>query len=118
MPAPRDKDGKLFDLAKIEPSRPSCEDGDLSLDDILVCGRRDVGRYRVPETPNESASRGSWTARTREMMERSAFESQTVGAGGALLYSRQVDYEWRQERAATARSNRRLEREIKRASRR
>lgn len=116
QPMPLGADGKLFDLAKVK--KPSCDDGAIRSDEILVCGRNESDTYRVPGSRGSGGDGTSWTARSREMMERSIFDGQTVGPGGAYLHSRQVDYEWRQERKAVARSRRALEREIRRSSRR
>lgn len=113
---PLGPDGKLFDLAKVKP--PGCEDLATSSDEILVCGRRDGDAFRVPESGRPPTGGESWTARSRDMMERGLFDGQTVGPNGYLRYSRQTDYEWRQDRREAARSRRAIEREIKRSSRR
>ena len=66
---------------------------------IVVCGRRDPSRYRIPESlrddgPIDARSESPVAAR-READSLDRYGAQTVGPGGYLQHSRQVDCDWR-----------------------
>ena len=74
-------------------------------DDITVCGRRPTDRYRIPPELREDRTNPvnpSWAARARDGREIGRFEGQTVGPGGAIKHSLEVECRWRAERQQIA----------------
>ena len=95
-----------------------CRQAATDPDEVVVCGRRDdQDRYRLaPVFRDSSPGREgtSWGAQVREQLERSRFDSQTVGPGGYLQAGRERDYNWRQERRQIQEERRAQERAIAR----
>ena len=74
-------------------------------DEIIVCGRRPIERYRIPVELREEpliARNYSWSARARDEREAARYDGQTIGPTGWLNHSREVDCQWRAERMELA----------------
>lgn len=81
-----------------------------------MCGRRDGGQvHRVPDIFRDRApARDStpWSARTLDFDEENRSSDTRVGPNGALKHARQIDREWRAERAQIARDRSEQQRQI------
>jgi hypothetical protein len=83
--------------------RAHCAPSSAPGNEVVVCGRRSENdRYRIPvglrdDGPIDARSESS-VARQREEGSLERFGAQTVGPGGYLQHSRQIDCEWRAAR--------------------
>jgi hypothetical protein len=80
-----------------------CAPSSAADNDVTVCGRRrETDRYRVPIELRDNrpidARNESPVAAQREERSLDRFSAQTVGPGGYLQHSRQIDCEWRAAR--------------------
>ena len=86
--------------------RTHCDPSSAADSAIVVCGRRsgNDSPYRIPtelrDTGPIDARHESRVAAQREEGSLDRFGAQTVGPGGSLQHSRQVDCEWRAARQA------------------
>jgi hypothetical protein len=98
-------------IAQTEPASPprildglDCQFSSPSDSEVVVCGRRSPNgnRYRIPAELRDNgpvdARNESPVAQRREQDSLDRFGAQTVGPGGYLQHSRQVDCDWRAAR--------------------
>jgi hypothetical protein len=98
------------DRARILPAR-SCTSA--APGEIVVCGRSNPDRYRIPEELRDSGpAERSWSAAAQDAMDSAHAGGASVGLGGSLQYLRQVSKEWRAERERLGREKRELERAL------
>lgn len=103
-----------FSMRSLPPS--DCEapvgSGD---EEVVVCGRRQDERYRLPEAFRDGGSSRagtSWAARSRAFQEDSRYSDTTTGPGAYLNVQRQAVHQWRLEREEMARQRSALAKQV------